>query len=250
MSDLHLEFFRDEIKFFPKGNKDTVLLLAGDVHKGINGYDWIIDRTKDFKAVFYILGNHEFYGKTYHKVRDAWKKIEKPDNLFFLDNDTVVYEGIKIIGTTLWTDPYDKGDETTIWFGKLQMNDYRVITYKDRDTYRKLHPMDTRLAHFDAVRFIEKELKEWHDGPVLVMTHHLPTDKCVHRQFKGDKFNPFFVTELDHLMKEYRIDAWVHGHTHTNVDTMVCNTRIMCNPMGYPRHDINPGFDEGFTFEL
>lgn len=253
VSDLHLEFCKGVNEWTPPKtdeDKNTVLLLAGDINTGVKAYEWILDRAEQFKAVFYILGNHEFYGNEYHKVRKQWKEIEKPDNFFFLDNTTVIYEGVKIIGTTLWTDPYDQGDETTVWYGKLYMSDYRVTKINDRGTYRKLHPMDTRLAHFDAVRFIKKELEKWDDMPTLIMTHHLPTKKCVHAQFEGDRFNPFFMTELIQLMMDYRIDAWVHGHTHTNVDEIVINTRVMCNPGGYPYHDVNPGFDEGFTFNV
>lgn len=44
-----------------------------------------------------------------------------------------------------------------------------------------------------------------------------------------------------------RIDAWIYGHSHTNIDTEIGSTKVICNQMGYVfenEHVIN-GFDPG-----
>ena len=44
-----------------------------------------------------------------------------------------------------------------------------------------------------------------------------------------------------------RIDAWIYGHSHTNIDTEIGNTKVISNQMGYVfenEHVIN-GFDPG-----
>lgn len=44
-----------------------------------------------------------------------------------------------------------------------------------------------------------------------------------------------------------RIDAWIYGHSHTNIDTEIGCTKVIFNQMGYVfenEHVIN-GFDHG-----
>jgi predicted NBD/HSP70 family sugar kinase len=36
-------------------------------------------------------------------------------------------------------------------------------------------------------------------------------------------------------IKGMDIKCWVHGHTHSTHDYMIGNTRVLCNPRGYPR---------------
>ncbi len=41
------------------------------------------------------------------------------------------------------------------------------------------------------------------------------------------------------------IDVWVYGHTHSNLDALVNDTRIVSNQAGYPSENITrfiPGF--------
>ena len=87
MSDLHLEFGDMPI---PEVVGD-VLVLAGDIHVGADGVNWINAAAKQFKYVIYILGNHEFY----HNDMPALISYLSQDHIFdknvhFLDNDTVI----------------------------------------------------------------------------------------------------------------------------------------------------------------
>ena len=42
-----------------------------------------------------------------------------------------------------------------------------------------------------------------------------------------------FYKEYGELIADSRIDAWIYGHSHTNIDTMIGGTRIIYNQMGY-----------------
>lgn len=46
-----------------------------------------------------------------------------------------------------------------------------------------------------------------------------------------------FYKEYGNLIADSRIDAWIYGHSHTNIDTEIDGTRIICNPMGYVFED-------------
>ena len=38
----------------------------------------------------------------------------------------------------------------------------------------------------------------------------------------------------DFIHRNNHIKLWVHGHTHSPSDYMVGDTRVVCNPLGYP----------------
>ena len=257
MSDLHLEFQDKVLDFTPtplQEDFDTVLILAGDIGVGTDAKSFIEKMCKQFYKVVYCLGNHEFYHKEYNKVRKQWRAMEMPENFVFLDDDVAFIENVRLVGGTLWTD-FD-GDN---WFAKQRaqdsMNDYHCIKFKEGNKHsgyrkRKFNPMDAVRAHKQTLFTITEAVREKHDGPTIVVTHHLPHPLCIHDTFKGNALNPAYVTNLDMYIEEYDIDVWCHGHTHNNVDVEVHNTRILCNPRGYVPHEVNDEFDEKFTFTL
>ena len=234
-------------------DKDTVLLLAGDIHVGAKALPWIEIMCKRFKHVVYILGNHEFYGQEWYKTKEFWGAV-RGHNLTVLDDGMVIIDDVRIVGGTLWTALRDQTDDVgfTVWNGKQSMTDYRVtkINYKKTGQYRRLHPFDTIEAHEHTVEYIKTILETPFDGKTIVMTHHLPHEKCVAERFKGSELNAFFVSNLDYIIENFDIDVWCHGHTHDNVDVEVHGTRILCNPMGYHGVALNQDFNEGLVFEL
>ena len=54
-----------------------------------------------------------------------------------------------------------------------------------------------------------------------------------------------FYKEYGELIADSRIDAWIYGHSHTNIDTVIGGTRIISNQMGYVFEDehLMNGFD-------
>lgn len=259
ISDLHLEFYgrtRHGLKDHPMWepaetdeDKNTVLLLAGDIHVGRKALPWIEKMCERFKEVVYILGNHEFYNNEVHDVIDFWRNTFQGDNFTFLENDYFENddEGYRIIGATLWTqvtDPHAR------WYGPRAMTDYQVTTIREHGKFRRMHVGDTDHMHFETTNFIRNELQKPWGGKTIVMTHHLPHPKCVAERFKGDNLTAFFMTDLGHIIENFDINVWCHGHTHDNVDVEVHGTRILCNPMGYHGIQLNQDFNEGLVFEL
>jgi len=88
LSDLHLEHASFEM---PSIDSD-VLLLAGDIHApGRRAMTWAAsDSVAKKRPVVFVAGNHEFYDSRYQVERSAMK--------------TVVIDGVRFIGCTLWTD--------------------------------------------------------------------------------------------------------------------------------------------------
>ena len=77
MSDLHLEFYNDNVwKPIPNDqDKDTVLLLAGDIGVGLSAKGWITEMCGRYKYVIYILGNHEFYKNEFCGLPQKWNNL-------------------------------------------------------------------------------------------------------------------------------------------------------------------------------
>jgi hypothetical protein len=46
------------------------------------------------------------------------------------------------------------------------------------------------------------------------------------------------------------VDVWIHGHTHDSFRYAVNGVRVVCNPRGYYRRELNPDFDPGLVIEV
>jgi predicted phosphodiesterase len=247
LSDLHLEGTH-WVPIEQETDKETTLLLAGDIHVGRQALPWIEKMCEQFYHVIYILGNHEFYHNEWHDIKEFWMQQNRfVDNFTFLDDTTVFIDGIRIIGTTLWTSvEHPKHDFNFLtWYGMQHMTDYRITKFNTR----KLTPFDTRIAHENAVEFIKGELEHPFHGDTIVMTHHMPVNQCIMPQWEGDVLNAFFVSNLENIIKEYDIKVWCYGHTHDPADFKLHHTKFLCNPKGYGM-EYKPWFNEELTFEV
>src|SRR5579883_1255301 len=104
LSDLHLEFGNLEI---PETDAD-VIVLAGDVHIGARGLEWIKTRF-EAKPVIYVLGNHEFYHESIPSLTHQLTTAADTTNVQLLENRAVEVNGWTFLGCTLWTDFELKG---------------------------------------------------------------------------------------------------------------------------------------------
>ncbi|MBO9683090.1 MAG: metallophosphoesterase [Flavisolibacter sp.] len=87
-SDLHLEFGGSELDF---SNVDLVV-LAGDVNIGENGFLWIKEKIKHI-PVLYVLGNHEYYRNSYPKLLNKLLESSLGSNIHVLEKSSVDIDG-------------------------------------------------------------------------------------------------------------------------------------------------------------
>ena len=64
--------------------------------------------------------------------------------------------------------------------------------------------------------------------------------------------NSAFASEYGDLIADSRIDAWIYGHSHTNIDTEIGSTRIISDQMGYVFEDehLMNGFNPAKFIEI
>ena len=247
-SDLHLEFSNHD----PPEDLTGVdaVVAGGDIGPGVSGLNWLMDKFPTYLPIIYVPGNHEYYRHNYPALLEKLRSRGRGTNVHVLNNEAVTINGITFLGTTLWTDFRLKGkaqEYSAMEAAKHQMNDYQLIRLSDQN-YRKLQPFDTQKFHLDAYRWLSAALpSKAHQSPVVVVTHHAPSSQSVRwvNDRRGDLscLNASFASNLENLMLRGNINLWVHGHTHRAQDYHIGETRVLCNPKGYPDEKTrwNPG---------
>jgi Icc-related predicted phosphoesterase len=238
LSDLHFEFHRDGGRSFvdslDPGGID-VLVLAGDiaVAEGIPpAFGLLCERFRD-AAVVYVHGNHEFYGSDRGFVLKLTEEARSANpNLVWLDCSGAEIRGFNFLGAPLWF-PRAKVDERL----KHAMTDFSAIEDLESWVYEE---------NARAVAIFEEQLRP---GDIVV-THHLPSQRCVAPRFVGHPLNPFFVCDLTDLIIERRPRLWLHGHSHGSMRVQIGETTVLCNPFGYAVEAPNHEFVDRLVVEI
>ena len=182
-------------------------------------------------------GNHEFYGNgDVLAYGDSWSREILP-NVHYHQNKVVRIDNVDFIHSTLWSHIRPE-DEFVVEQG---MYDFRQILYNGR----RFTPADFNAEHEKCLDFIKRSVAESTAEHIVVVTHHLPTMAVVAPEHKGNLLNSAFATELGDFIADSRIDAWIFGHSHANIDAAIGNTRIVCNQLGYVYYRENLGGFDG-----
>jgi len=198
-----------------------------------------------FKHVIMIAGNHEFYhGRWYQAIDTLRNECNQFHNIYFLEDQVQVIDGVMFVGSTLWTD-MNKNDWATKYQVKHGMSDFKIIK-NDKNNYHNLHPDDVIVRHTKSLEFIKTTVANT-SKKVVVVTHHAPSDLSVADCYKNHHLmNGAYRTNLEDFIMDNNINLWCHGHTHFPFDYMLSNTRVVCNPRGYIGHE---PIAEGYKFK-
>lgn len=240
VSDLHLDFYPFEL---PEVQAD-ILVLAGDIAPGLVGLDYASKYAHRYKHVFYIPGNHEFYGHHLSRLSMQMQEFCKGTNIVLFDSTVFETEDIMFIGTTLWTDFCLYGNSLeqivpAMRHGAMNLQDFSQIRYASF----WFNPSQCASLSLTAQEFIKKYLELENNKKKVVLTHHTPSIKSVPEKFANDPLNPCFSNNLDSLAAQ--ADMWIHGHTHDSFDYCIEKCRVICNPRGYTK---NPTKQENLNF--
>ena len=230
ISDCHLEFAK---RSFHVPDGLDILILAGDTHRspGDSRKAMLELREQTELPIVYVCGNHEFYGKTFPNGYKRYKKLlsQVPD-LYVLEKDIVIIKGVRILGTTLWSDLSNPIDELC---AQLSMNDYNFIQNPEHNT-KKITPKDTTTAFKENKDWLISVLEKGFKGPTIVVTHHIPTFQVVDFKFRNDPVTPAYASNLDDILVTFAPDVWIYGHSHSGLSMRIAQTEVITNPIGYP----------------
>ncbi len=242
LSDIHLEF---EAFIPPKLDADVVV-LAGDIHVGLEGIEWARSTFAD-TPVIYVLGNHEYYDSNMQKLFLEIKAAAANTNVHVLDNDAITIGSTQFFGCTLWTDFNLRGESQSAKnLATRYINDYDSIYYGPSN--RVLRTLDTHAKHVKSLNWLKKRLSQTSNQSVVI-THHAPSAKSLPHKFVNEEFEAAYASSLDYLVRESNAALWCHGHIHTSSDYILGKTRVICNPRGYSDHQ-NPEFNPQMIIEI
>ncbi len=248
LSDLHLSV---NAWVAPTTDADIVI-LAGDIARPSAAIAW----ARTFaKPVLYVPGNHEFYGGSLASTIQDLRQLSAQSDIRVLDNEAVVIDGVRFLGTTLWTDfrLFGEGEQrdAAVLAAQGFMRDFSRIRM-DESSQELFTPTASSQLFDRHAQWLGKALAQPFQGKTVVITHHAPSPKSIHPRFAGSPINACFVSDAERLIDGNRVDLWIHGHTHDSFDYRVNGTRVVCNPRGYAKDGVNenPQFDPSLVIEV
>lgn len=261
VSDLHLEASNYQLEINPQWD---YLIIAGDLSAErdlIESFFYTLSHknTKNI-PILYVLGNHEHelhdIDETPYQIKEMLKEYR---NVHVLNNESIVLDGIKFIGTTLWTN-FEYGGveginskEENMRFNELHVGDFNRVFYKNEITQKTERITAEYMVklHNKAYKFLEFELKKNpFDGEKVVITHFAPHPKCINPQYEKHN-SSYWVSDLESLMGFSTY--WFHGHLHHSIDMELHGTKVACNPRGFTRiYNLtqNLKFNKDVSFEV
>ncbi len=260
-SDLHDEFWEGFDLPELSAPVDGVL-IACDTHTMGRHLDIPARAARKYGCpVVVIWGNHEPYGSIWSELMaDEERQLAALSaeglDIRVLHGAATEIAGVRIIGATLWTDLklYPPFECLARLMVSAYMQDYRAI----RTAPKTLFNVDDMLAHHrqDKAAIFEALCRP-HDGPTIVMTHHLPVRQLIKpwRMIGGDQkraMNNGFACDLWEDIKAHAIHTWICGHSHEGEHWTGAGDhgpiRFVMNQRGYPGEET--GFDPSYVVSV
>lgn len=256
-SDLHHEFIapgRPGSEPIALADGVDVLVLAGDIHSHANACNLY----RDYPVpVVYVHGNHELYRSEFHSMVYQLRMNANDSSIRLLERDEIVIDGVRFIGTCLWTDYCLQRVWKQVAMSQAEMSvtDHRLIRYTAASAFS---PRNAEAEHAKSRAWLDEKLRTSFNGPTVIVTHHAPHPESIPAEHKDDVLRASFASDLTPLVE--RADLWIHGHIHASSDYRVGRCRVICNPRGYPNRVStrtgvtstfeNSAFDPAFVVDI
>lgn len=252
-SDLHLE--RHPHWQPTRAPGADVLVLAGDIGSYQTGSllkedDFGLTRFSPWRHpggwrhVLFVPGNHEYDGFDLTEAGERLQALCERLGITWLDRRRVVLDGVRFVGTTLWSDfdaigPREKA--------------FRAANYylRKNTCLRHGEPLlaeSMRELGMECQQWLRGALAEPFDGPTVVVTHFAPTLGSADPRYGLAPGTAGFCNALDDLLP--RADLWIHGHLHCPVDHVRHGCRVVANPLGYAVKNEQAAFQPATTIEV
>lgn len=265
ISDVHADY--NQNKYSYNFGNDFIINCGDTAGEGRTCVQWNNDH---IKHGIIVAGNHLGYSKCYPDLDLMDIKNTKTENIhwiaknfagqkgiLFMSNSVKEFEGVIILGTTLYTDFALYGEEhieEAMQYAKDNMNDFRLITVPGHRIYtrnsdgtwdvkklpkgtgevRLFTPQDHAYYFHFSYNFLKEQVKEYRNRPIIIVTHHAPTPYAISPEYAGSMLNPAFASNLNEfIISNPQIRLWCFGHVHNKCDMILGGTRLVCNPFGY-----------------
>ncbi len=251
LSDLHLEA-HPHWQPTPSPGAD-LLVLAGDVgsYQGgsqLSDDDFGLARFSPLHGwptpVVFVPGNHEYDAQDFDAAHSRLRATCERLGLIWLERETLVMHGVRLVGTTLWSDFDALGptanDGANALAQQLKARDkaFRAANFYLRKTETTRHGepwlapglRDQALVCQDWLR---STLATPFDGPTVAITHFAPSLMSADPRYGLTPGTAGFCKALDDLLPYAKL--WLHGHLHAPSHYVHRGCRVVANPLGYAR---------------
>lgn len=232
LTDIHLNFLQEEARksFYLEIIESSCdrVIISGDIAES----DSIVDILKEMactvnKPIYFVLGNHDYYGSDVKSVRKHMKELTESDHLLhwlpfsgvqLLENQTI------ILGEDCWSDGRFGNYERSF----VQLND--SVHIKDLRTFsrKELLRRMQLLADEDANQLemsLQNAILNFKPAKIIVVVHIPPfREASMHEgKISNDDFLPFFSSKItgEVLLRSAAENEGIEftvlcGHTHSS----------------------------------
>ena len=259
LSDLHLEVHPHLVPQ-PAPGADA-LVLAGDIgsyqhNSQLRDSDFGLAR---FSAkagwptpVYFLPGNHEYDMLDLDQAHARLQEACDRHGLIWLESETHLVHGVRLIGSTLWSD-YDAlgpaaDDRHATLAEQLRCREkaFRAANFylRKAGTTRYGAPFlaeQMRELGLQSQAWLRHALEAPFDGATVVVTHFAPSLRSADPRYGLTPGTAGFCNALDDMLGQ--ADFWLHGHLHAPSDYLHAGCRVIANPLGYARKNEQSAFD-------
>lgn len=180
-----------------------LILVAGDLSNGMFDIEFLC---QPGKPLVFVPGNHDFWSSDKRDMFDMYREMKAAaagTNVHVLWDEEVQIDGVRILGTPLWTD-FGGGNVELMKASFAHSRDYTYISakswyevpenralhdeqWKEFGHFLRENPADTgafspvvaHALHRKSRAFIEAKLEEPFEGPTILVTHMAPSYECL-----------------------------------------------------------------------
>lgn len=248
-TDLHLEFLENdaEIDAFLRSYQNANphgILIGGDTHQSSRNEEMLEILMNRFEApVYFVLGNHDFYGSSIKSVRYSIQRAHKTiDRLHYLPNEGMIRltDDAVLVGQGGWGDArLGRGTQTEVTLNdQLQIEDF--INRSEEEQYSLMRSLGD-----EAAEHLKNHLPEAAEeaSTVIILTHVPPFRQAT--RYEGKVSDPEYLslfackatgevireTARNHPGVQFLV---LCGHTHHPADEQIReNLRVVAGSAEY-----------------
>jgi hypothetical protein len=245
-----------------------LLVLAGDIGSYQQGSRLLED---DFglnrfsprhgwpTPVLFVPANHEYdncdFDDAHARLRTTCERL----GITWLERETLVLDGIRFIGTTLWTDfdalvtADDRAASSPARMLRRREKAFRAANYYLRKTGTTRDGLEWlaegwREQALRCQQWLRQALAAPFQGTTVVVTHFAPSLRSVDPRYGLTPGSAGFCNSLSGLLP--KAHWWLHGHLHCQHDYVEAGCRVVANALGYARKGEQEGFRPHLVLDL